>query len=138
MALPLCLVLSFSLSDGPSRFIRGAALPPTALPNANVTPAGTLRAGVLALALEAKPTMWYPEGSTRPGREVAAFAEASKAPLVPGPLIRVSAGTTVRLSIRNTFEETYDFELTPTVKGLLRLEVRGGGNLLARVPVRVE
>jgi hypothetical protein len=34
--------------------------------------------------------------------------------------------------------ETYDFELTPTVKGLLRLEVRGGGNLLARVPVRVE
>ena len=34
--------------------------------------------------------------------------------------------------------EKYDFELTPTVKGLLRLEVRGAANLLARVPVRVE
>jgi hypothetical protein len=34
--------------------------------------------------------------------------------------------------------ETYDFELTPTVKGLLRLEVRGGNNLFVRVPVRVE
>ena len=36
--------------------------------------------------------------------------------------------------------ETYDFELTPAVRGLLRLEVRGAGNgvLLARVPLRVE
>jgi hypothetical protein len=36
--------------------------------------------------------------------------------------------------------ETYDFEITPAVKGVLRLEVRGagGGALLARVPLRVE
>jgi hypothetical protein len=36
--------------------------------------------------------------------------------------------------------ETYDFELTPTARGLLRLEIRGagGGGLLARVPLRVE
>jgi len=117
MALALCLVVSFSLSDGPGRFIPGAALPP-AVPNANVTPAGTLRAGVLTLALEAKPTMWYPEGGARPGREVAAFAEASKAPLVPGPLIRVSAGTTVRLSIRNTFErDTIVFHVPFAARG---------------------
>jgi FtsP/CotA-like multicopper oxidase with cupredoxin domain len=122
-ALPLCLVLSFSLSDGPGRFIRSAALPPTAVPNANVTPAGTLRAGVLTLALEAKPTMWYPEGSARPGREVAAFAEASRAPLVPGPLIRVSAGTTVRLSIRNTFErDTIVFHVPFAARGATAAE----------------
>ena len=36
--------------------------------------------------------------------------------------------------------ETYDFEFTPTVRGLLRIEVRaaGAGVLLGRVPVRVE
>jgi FtsP/CotA-like multicopper oxidase with cupredoxin domain len=37
--------------------------------------------------------------------------------------------------------ETYDFEYTPTAKGIMRIEVRGGGangNLLARVSVRVE
>ncbi|HEY6808978.1 MAG TPA: multicopper oxidase domain-containing protein [Gemmatimonadales bacterium] len=35
--------------------------------------------------------------------------------------------------------ETYDFEYTPERKGMLRLEVRRGGNLLIiRVPIRVE
>jgi hypothetical protein len=37
--------------------------------------------------------------------------------------------------------ETYDFEVTPTRPGLMRVEVRGagrGGMLFARVPVRVE
>jgi FtsP/CotA-like multicopper oxidase with cupredoxin domain len=36
--------------------------------------------------------------------------------------------------------ETYDFEFTPTARGTMRVEVRGGGpgGLLARVPIRVE
>jgi FtsP/CotA-like multicopper oxidase with cupredoxin domain len=36
--------------------------------------------------------------------------------------------------------ETYDFEFTPTARGILRMEVRGGGpgGLLGRVPIRVE
>jgi hypothetical protein len=36
--------------------------------------------------------------------------------------------------------ETHDFEVTPAVRGSLRIEVRtvGPGRLLARVPVRVE
>jgi hypothetical protein len=37
--------------------------------------------------------------------------------------------------------ETYDFEVTPARRGLLRVEFRGagrGGLLFARVPVRVE
>src|SRR5688500_13508503 len=63
ITLALGLVLSLSLSGGLGRFIPNAAVPPTALLNANVTPSGTLRAGVLTLALEAKPAMWYPEGS---------------------------------------------------------------------------
>src|SRR5688572_12037751 len=103
-ALALSVVLSLSLSGNLGPLVRNAASTPTAVLNANVTPSGTLRAGVLTLALEAKPAMWYPEGSARPGREVAALGVESRSPQVPAPLIRVPAGTTVRLSIRNAFE----------------------------------
>jgi manganese oxidase len=118
ITLALGFVLSLSLSGGLGRFTRNAASSPTALLNANVTPSGTLRPGVLTLALEAKPAMWYPEGPARPGREVAALGEASKAPQVPAPLVRVPAGTTVRLSIRNTFErDTIVFHIPFAARG---------------------
>src|SRR6185436_19045391 len=104
ITLALGFVLSLSLSAGLGRFVPNAASPPTAILNANATPSGTLRAGVLSLALEAKPAMWYPEGGARPGREEAALGEETKAPQVPAPLVRVPAGTTVRLSVRNAFE----------------------------------
>jgi manganese oxidase len=114
----LGFVLSLSLSGDLGRFERNAALLPTALLNANVTPSGSLHAGVLTLALEAKPTMWYPEGSTRPGREVAALGEPSKASQVPAPLVRVRAGTTVRLSVRNAFaRDTIVFHIPFVARG---------------------
>jgi manganese oxidase len=122
-ALALGFVLSLSLSGGLGRFARNAALPPTAVVNANVSSSGTLRAGVLTLALDAKATMWYAEGSARPGRVVAAFGEASKAPHVPAPLVRVPAGTTVRLSIRNTFErDTIVFHIPFAARGATAAE----------------
>jgi FtsP/CotA-like multicopper oxidase with cupredoxin domain len=33
--------------------------------------------------------------------------------------------------------ETYDYVYTPSAPGHLRIEIRGGGNLLARIPIRV-
>jgi hypothetical protein len=64
---------------------------------------------------------------------------------MPGPLVRVPAGTEVRVRVRNTLiismGETYDYSYTPARPGQLRIEVRTAGQkgvLLARVPVRVE
>lgn len=71
------------------------------MPNDNRTAAGTLSRGVLTLRLEAVPGLWYPEGDSGPGIEVYAFAEVGKAPQIPGPLMRVPAGTEIRTSITN-------------------------------------
>ena len=77
---------------------------PVAQPNDNRTPAGTLRDGVLTLTLEATLATWYPDGDSLPGLDVEAFAESGKQPTAPGPLVRVRAGTEIRVSVRNALE----------------------------------
>ncbi len=77
---------------------------PRAAPNDNRTPAGALRDGILTVALEAKRTMWHPDGDTLPGLATEAFAEAGKQPTAPGPLLRVAAGTEIQASVRNSLE----------------------------------
>ena len=74
--------------------------------NDNRTPAGVLRSGVLTLNLEARVATWHPDADDGPGVEVQAFAEVGRASQIPGPLIRVSAGTWVELSLRNTVPNT--------------------------------
>lgn len=78
-----------------------ARITPRISANDNRRPAGWLKDGVLTVRLEARNGMWYPEGPTGAGLPVAAFGEAGKAPENPGPLIRVPAGTVVRVSVRN-------------------------------------
>jgi manganese oxidase len=69
--------------------------------NDNVEPAGTLRNGVLELRLEVRQGSWYLLGDgSEPGR-VLAFAEPGRSPQIPGPLIRVTRGTTVRVVVEN-------------------------------------
>ena len=75
--------------------------PPAIRANDNRKPAGTLRAGVLTIRLEARPGMWYPEGRKSRGLPAAAWAEEGKPLYNPGPLIRVPAGTEVRATLRN-------------------------------------
>jgi FtsP/CotA-like multicopper oxidase with cupredoxin domain len=70
-------------------------------PNDNRHAAGTLRNGVLTIALEARDGVWRAEGDSGRGLDVAAFAEEGKALSTPGPLIRVPAGTEVRATLRN-------------------------------------
>lgn len=72
------------------------------LANDNRSPAGQLRSGVLAIVLEARTGIWYPEEKDGPGLEVQAFAEAGKALQIPGPLIRVPEGTEIHATVRNT------------------------------------
>ena len=81
--------------------------------NDNRRPAGVLTGRVLTIALEARVATWYPEGDTGPGADIPAFAEVGKPAQVPGPLVRVSAGTRVIATIRNALEND-----TLTVHGL--------------------
>ena len=74
--------------------------------NDNRKPAGVLRGGVLTLNLEARAATWHPDADGGPGVEVQAFAERGRAPQIPGPLIRVPAGTLVDLTMRNAIPKT--------------------------------
>ena len=73
-----------------------------AIPNDNRQAAGTLRDGVLSLELDARVAAWHPNGDAEPGADMFAFAEAGKQAQIPGPLVRVVAGTRVRGSLRNS------------------------------------
>ena len=73
--------------------------------NDNRRPAGRLERGVLTLRMEARVGTWYAEGPNGTARRVAAFAEEGRAAENPGPLIRVPAGTEVRVNIRNALAE---------------------------------
>jgi FtsP/CotA-like multicopper oxidase with cupredoxin domain len=79
----------------------GAVAPPIAGPNDNRTPAGVVTDSGVTLTLEARRVMWHPDGDSLRGRSTEAFAEVGKAPTVPGPLLRVRAGTPVRIRVRN-------------------------------------
>ena len=63
---------------------------------------GRLHQGVLTLSLRAGAGLWFPEGDEGAAREVAALGEEGGPLAIPSPLIRVPAGTTVHVSIRNT------------------------------------
>ncbi|MGI9076911.1 MAG: multicopper oxidase domain-containing protein, partial [Gemmatimonadaceae bacterium] len=76
--------------------------PAVAQANDNRTSAGRLANGVLTLRLEAREGIWHPEGLAAPGVPVYAFATERGAPKVPGPLIRVPAGTEIRATVSNS------------------------------------
>ena len=75
-----------------------------AMPNDNRHRAGTLRDGVLTVRLVARASAWRPDGASGCVLAVHAFAEEGRAAQVPGPLMRVRAGTEVRVSVRNTLD----------------------------------
>ncbi len=84
----------------------GAASPRSPLPKIrfhdNRVPAGRLSGGVLRVTLRARLGRWYPDGDRRPGPiVVAAFAHDGEVPTIPGPLIRVRAGTRIRARVVN-------------------------------------
>ena len=56
---------------------------------------------MLTVRLEARVGEWHPDGDDAPGANVPAFGEPGKPPQIPGPLIRVVAGTRVTATVRN-------------------------------------
>lgn len=84
------------------------------------TAAGRSVEGVLHVSLEAREAAWYPWGPDGQGLRAHVFAEAGRPASVPGPMIRVAAGTPVRLTLHNTFADTL------LVRGLNARGGRGG------------
>lgn len=82
----------------------------------NVAHAGELKNDTLTLRLYVGSGNWRPEGSTGTAVTVQAFGEEGKGLMVPGPLLRVTVGTTIRAFIRNTLSvplELYGFGTRP-------------------------
>lgn len=73
--------------------------------NDNRLNAGQLRNGVLTVRLEVRMGDWRPDHDEDAGLEVAAFAEEGRPLQIPGPLLRVREGTTIRITVRNTLTE---------------------------------
>src|SRR6185312_16155297 len=92
-----------------------AALP-LVRPNSNTASAGTLHNGVLTLELEAKQSLWR-FNPALPPMTLAVFSEAGKAPLMPGPFVRVPAGTQLHLTIRNSLDKPLTFMLPQALHG---------------------
>ena len=70
-------------------------------PNDNRVASGTMVDSVLTVHLVARAASWYPDGPDGCAVNVNAFAEEGKAPHIPGPLIRVRSGGSVRVTVRN-------------------------------------
>jgi FtsP/CotA-like multicopper oxidase with cupredoxin domain len=82
--------------------IRGATGPERIVANANRTPAGHFRNGVLTLHLELRTGLFRPQADDGPGIVVQALGEAGRPLQIPGPLIRAREGTVINATIRNT------------------------------------
>jgi FtsP/CotA-like multicopper oxidase with cupredoxin domain len=76
------------------------------LPNDNRVPAGRMERDTLVLRLTVTPADWHILGDSDPAFHVLAFAEEGKPPTIPGPLIRVRAGTPVQVHLRNPLDDT--------------------------------
>ncbi len=74
--------------------------------NDNRLASGTLANQTLHLSLDARAGNWSPDGPGRPSVPVEAFGETGKPLQIPGPLVRVAAGTLVAARIRNSLSTT--------------------------------
>src|SRR5262249_13621980 len=106
------LLASFGSVSAQDTAVSKVALPRIEA-NRNLSPAGQLRDGVLALRLEIREGDWFPEADTGPAIAVQAFAEEGQPLQIPGPLIRVPDGTEVRATVHNALDK-----LTAHVYGL--------------------
>jgi FtsP/CotA-like multicopper oxidase with cupredoxin domain len=104
----LCLLGPPGLAGPP-----GAVQLPDVVPNDNRVAAGTRHGDTVTVRLVVTRARWVPGAPDGPSVEVEAFAEEGRAPQIPAPLLRVSAGTHVVATVRNALPDS-----TITVHGL--------------------
>ena len=100
IALALASLLGIAIAAAPRHAVERVE------PNDNRLPAGRLADGVLTLHLEVRRGEWFPESADGPSVVVPVFAEEGRAPQVPGPLIRVPAGTLLDITVTNQLGDT--------------------------------
>jgi FtsP/CotA-like multicopper oxidase with cupredoxin domain len=83
-----------------------AVTPPLAGPNDQTRAAGARFRDTLDLQLQIRRAVLRPEADDGPRVEVVTFGEAGAEPTVPGPLVRVAAGTTILARVCNTLADT--------------------------------
>ncbi len=89
----------------------GSGIPPGSpveriLANDNRAPAGSMQHDTLVLQLDVRRGRWFPTADSGPSQPVLAFAEAGKPLTIPGPLVRVTQGTPIRVVVRNTLADS--------------------------------
>src|SRR2546423_15253538 len=105
LLLALLQISAFPPRSTPSHIPHGppaTTAPATAIPNDNRVAGGRVANGVYTLNLETREALWYPEGEGGPSILIAAFGEAGGPARAPGPMIRVPAGTEMRITVHNT------------------------------------
>jgi manganese oxidase len=83
----------------------GTSLRPAAFEDYRI-PVGRMEGGVLRINLEAGVAAWQPWGTDGPTVRANVFAADGAAPRIPGPLIRVTAGTPVHITLRNRLPDS--------------------------------
>ncbi|HYV99179.1 MAG TPA: multicopper oxidase domain-containing protein [Gemmatimonadaceae bacterium] len=103
-----------------------------------------MRDGVLSVSLDATTGTLPPEAGKPVRTPVVAFAERGRTATVPAPLIRVPAGTTLRVNVRNTLADPVTLFLptspladdsvvvAPGASGELSVRLTTPGNLIYR------
>ena len=102
----VCVLAGLALAQGADQIVA----------NQNRVPAGKLENGVLNVALEIRSGTWHAEAEDGPPLFVQAFAEAGRAPQIPGPLLRMPEGTTLHVAVTNKLKlkaTVYGFATRP-------------------------
>lgn len=103
---------------------------PLASPEDYRRAAGRRVGDTLVVTLEARRARWRPQGSARVEVPVFVFAEPGQPARVPGPMLRVSEGGIIRLTLRNTLDKRM------TVRGLVSRASRNIADSIALLPGR--
>ena len=97
---------------------------PAVVPNDNRVAAGRRRGDTVTVQLVVRRARWFPGAEHGPSAIVEALGEEGKAPQIPAPLIRVSAGTHIVATVRNALPDS-----TVTVHGLHTRPAAGWGTM---------
>lgn len=110
VALSLGVIAGFIDSPSPQLAASSRTAPreelPVAQANDNRSPAGRMLGDTLVLRLVVSRVAWYIHTEHDPALTVLAFGEEGHAPSIPGPLLRVRAGTPMHVTVRNPLADS--------------------------------